>query len=190
MLFVPENNSSSLMFFPGRRQKPHGRDDARQSDQRAEALSGGYRRRGSLGGRHFFIRERKRSMSDKPDLAVELGDLSFNKQGGKFFPLRSACGRAPEWTSARVAQDPLAPERLQRSQRPSGVAMPRNRRGHQSFFPQRRGAPRSELGGSGTEGYQAFRQAPDGVGGQGAIPVVLEGERSERSFSEDQDGLG
>ena len=33
----------------------------------------------------FLIRERKRSMSDKPDLAVELGDLSFNKQGGKFF---------------------------------------------------------------------------------------------------------
>ena len=39
-------------------------------------------------------------MSDKPGLAVELGDLSFNKQGGKFFPLRSAGGRAPEWTSA------------------------------------------------------------------------------------------
>ena len=48
----------------------------------------------------FLFGERKRSMSDKPALAVELGDLSFNKQGGKFFPLRSACGRAPEWTSA------------------------------------------------------------------------------------------
>ena len=46
----------------------------------------------------FLFGERKRSMSDKPALAVELGDLSFNKQGGKFFPLRSACG--PEWTSA------------------------------------------------------------------------------------------
>ena len=39
-------------------------------------------------------------MSGKPTLAVELGDLSFNKQGGKFFPLRGTGVRAPEWSSA------------------------------------------------------------------------------------------
>ena len=48
----------------------------------------------------FFIRGRKRSMSGQSSLTVELGDLSFNKKGGKFFPLRGRGARAPEWSSA------------------------------------------------------------------------------------------
>ena len=63
-----ENNSSNPMFSPGRQQKQHGRDDAHQSDQRAEALSGGYGRRGSFGGRHFFYpgKEKKHERQARP----------------------------------------------------------------------------------------------------------------------------
>ena len=39
-------------------------------------------------------------MSGQSSLTVELGDLSFNKKGGKFFPLRGRGARAPEWSSA------------------------------------------------------------------------------------------
>ena len=96
-------------------------------------------------------------MSDKPDLAVELGDLSFNKQGGKFFPLRSACGRAPEWTSA---------EWLKILWHPSGFKDPSARRvslcletdeGTRAHFRSVEERLVRSLGGSGAEGYQAFR---------------------------------
>ena len=42
--FVPENNSRSLMAFPGRRQKPQAEKDARQRDDRPQSHSFGGRR--------------------------------------------------------------------------------------------------------------------------------------------------
>ena len=44
--FVPENNSRSLMAFPGRRQKPQAEKDARQRDDRPQSHS--------FGRRHLF----------------------------------------------------------------------------------------------------------------------------------------
>ena len=67
----------------------------------------------------FFIRERKRNMSAPSSLTVELGDLSFNKKGGKFFPLRGRGACASEWSSA---------EWLKILWRPSGFKDPDARR--------------------------------------------------------------
>ena len=72
----------------------------------------------------FFIRGRKRSMSGQSSLTVELGDLSF--EGREVLPAARQRRARTRVVVRRVAQDPLAPERVQRSRRPSGVTQPRS----------------------------------------------------------------